>query len=315
MDQYIIPAKYGMKWYTFYTKVRPWFCLVFGIAFFADFDSIKAITDPSVGSVIILSWLLIISVIIYVILNIVLFYKVQTEQPTNLYCFIRSFLIYELCYNIYNNLLECVFAYLNEPVFATAKMITYIIVSSVLFYINIHYFKKRLAPKSIGKDKNSTDSINYIVNKCNEYQGDNEQLKIFLKLCVEEEFITLAYATELYHQYKDATNSNIDNEQKESASMLPKASTDDLDEVSCSLSDANAPKEKNSLSELALETPIYENKHHKLEDQIAEAKNASDTKLDVTINKTFFCRKCGTEILSDSLFCYKCGTKVETPND
>ena len=139
----------GMKWYTFYTKVRPWILLVVFLLSIPTYgESLVTLMDISlVGtSVAIPVVIYVIADVAYIIANIVLLFKTREESQEMLFAFIRGLLIFELFFFSYTSMLT---SSLNSQNIATCLFV--LLFNLLLFYfvwyrLNIKYFKKRLVP-------------------------------------------------------------------------------------------------------------------------------------------------------------------------
>lgn len=130
----------GTKWFTFYTKVRPWICCISALTTILDFFKYPGIY---IGN----SWLLIyfLTVIAQVVLSIMVAIK-SDDRYFDFVCFVKGVLVFDVIGAAYGQGVE---QYINdglvlEPeavgIFVTTLLFNYF----VWYRLNVKYFEKRL---------------------------------------------------------------------------------------------------------------------------------------------------------------------------
>ena len=164
MDKTKINRQLGTKWFTFYTKVRPWITCFFSIAIFVDFFQY---TDLYFY----FWWMLLyfMASIAQVVLSVIVFFKSKGDYGKFVHL-AKGVLIFETINMAYQ---QGVQEYLNYFEIETAILIALIVFIAGYFFwyrLNIKYFKKRLLKESTELTDYNFESVhspssNYNSNK------------------------------------------------------------------------------------------------------------------------------------------------------
>lgn len=133
----------GMKWYTFFVKIRPWIVIVFSVLFLLSYiETIPLLLDVEIFGI---SYLLyIVGYFAEVVLHVILLKKTNTTKA-ELLEWIKLILIFETCYFSYGYAMQ----QYDQGAEMGFTMIVAIIALALGYFIwyrcNMKYFEKRLA--------------------------------------------------------------------------------------------------------------------------------------------------------------------------
>ena len=172
MDDTKMNPRLGRKWFTFYTKIRPWFCC---------FTIFPAIADFAAYSNIYFSywWVLLsfVGTVADTILGIMVFVKSSGDYVEFVH-FVKKVLLFE----IFNTAYQLSVQYYIDNSFNVDVALSYFVFSLVLAYfiwyrINVKYFEKRIrADYAIPQCKyiyHETSSIRYCTRCGNKIENDS----------------------------------------------------------------------------------------------------------------------------------------------
>ena len=145
------PVQLGMKWYTFYVKIRPVIAIVSFIAYmFGYINTFLALVNFGLTGFLILYGAFAIGYVVYAILNIILFNKANKAKscvfgyiPGDFLTFIRKFLIYETVFLICSNLINWYMENMNAIAFVISAVLITVFYFFVWYKCNVRYFHKR----------------------------------------------------------------------------------------------------------------------------------------------------------------------------
>lgn len=151
----------GMKWYTFYVKVRPWIGLAFFLlsAFTYGETFLTLMNTNLVGAAFAIPTIIYVaSYVAYTIANLVLFFKERNESGEALLGFIKGLLIFEVFYIPYGSILGQYYEGQSIIVSIIVLLIMMALCYFVWYRLNIKYFRKRLAPWELNSTMTGTVS-------------------------------------------------------------------------------------------------------------------------------------------------------------
>lgn len=140
------PKKLGMKWFTFFTRVRPILTVIFTIIFgLASIESYKIILNVDLVGVglFVLSLISVISYFVGALLQIVLFIK-EKDENCSLLRWIRVVLIYDIANGAYGGVCQQLFQGNDIVIILIAAIIVVFFEYFIWYRLNMKYFKKRL---------------------------------------------------------------------------------------------------------------------------------------------------------------------------
>lgn len=138
----------GMKWYTFYIKVRPWIGLAFFLlSVFAYGETFLTLMSINlVGAAFAIPTIIYVaSYVVYTIANLILFFKERNGSGEALLGFIKGLLFFEVFYIPYGSILGQYYEGQSIVVSIIVLMIMMTLCYFVWYRLNIKYFRKRLA--------------------------------------------------------------------------------------------------------------------------------------------------------------------------
>ena len=147
MDNIKMNRQLGTKWFTFFTKVRPWFGCLSGFSVIADFMQYQEIYTSH--------WWLMVYLFIALfqcVLEIAVFVKSFGDYE-KFVRFVKGVLIFEVISITYSSVMKW---YLNEGSLI-ASIIIFILMYFVWYRLNIKYFKKRI---NVAANTFLTDDVN-----------------------------------------------------------------------------------------------------------------------------------------------------------
>lgn len=162
----------GTKWFTFYTKVRPWLALVFSLPAIVDFIQYTNVYFSNVG--LLLSF---IANITQIILCIMVFKK-SNDDYNEFVKFVNGVLIFETCNIAFQAAIQQIYVNKIDLMVAMVSVIIIGVLDYLIWYrLNIKYFRKRLIVQ--GSPENSdlyfqeiyepkkinTPKIKYVIKK------------------------------------------------------------------------------------------------------------------------------------------------------
>lgn len=135
----------GMKWFIFFTRIIPVFAIVFAITSdLMDFKYVSFLLNYEVfGLYTILNTIYVISFIINIVIQIVLFIK-SNKKNEKLLRFIRFVLIYNIFFVSFSWLFQSIYSETGLLSMIITEIILIPVISLIWYYPNMKYFKKRL---------------------------------------------------------------------------------------------------------------------------------------------------------------------------
>ena len=152
----------GMKWYTFFVKVRPWIVLAFtSLICLGTLSSISTLLNYQVWGPVLFT-LNLISIISYVgkaAVQMMLFVSAK-KKDKNLLGKIRIVLIFDICYIMYDTLMRNIYTG-SEIDYITINLLMVLALGYFVWYrCNIKYFKKRFNKDNYIKKTQKADKSN-----------------------------------------------------------------------------------------------------------------------------------------------------------
>lgn len=129
----------GTKWFTYYTKVRPWFACLAALSVVSDFAQY---TDAYLGNL----WLLLyfLAAMAQPVLSVIVFVK-SKEDYVDLVRFVKKVLLFEILNIAYQ---QGVQQYINYGFQFGAAAITFVVIFVIGYFawyrLNVKYFEKRI---------------------------------------------------------------------------------------------------------------------------------------------------------------------------
>lgn len=165
-DRNTTTVQFGMKWYNYFTKIRPW--ITFAVAMLMLLgakDTILPLLNVNLvgATLLFFNVIYLFGILGYVIFQIVLFYK-ERKQSDDLLKIIEINLLYDFLIFIYTYVLE---EYYKGTSFVVVALV--VLVSTILIYFwyykwNMEYFEKRLCSMQ-SNDQNKQKSLAQIVDE------------------------------------------------------------------------------------------------------------------------------------------------------
>lgn len=147
----------GMKWYTFYVKVRPLLGLAIFISSIFTYGEtyLMLMNINFVGAAFAIPTIIYIVLdVAYIIANMILFFKERNEFGESLLGFIKKLLVFEVFYIPYSSILGQYYEGQSIMVCMVVMLIWIAISYFVWYRLNIKYFRKRLAPELVNSTAN-----------------------------------------------------------------------------------------------------------------------------------------------------------------
>lgn len=152
----------GTKWFTFYTKVRPWIACLSAVAVFFDFTKYADVYFNY-------WWMMLyfVTIIVHATLSIVVFVKSKGDYE-DFTRFVKGVLVFETINFPYQGVVQQYIKTFSLGYAVVVGLVTLILCYFVWYRLNIKYFEKRKKPKinlSFGFASPITNSQNHDFEK------------------------------------------------------------------------------------------------------------------------------------------------------
>lgn len=177
MDNLKMNRQLGTKWFTFYTKVRPWFACITAIAVIVDFMQYQEVYTSY-------WWMIVyfIAALVQPVLCIIVFVKSQGDYE-DFVRFVKGVLLFETINMAYG---RAVNQYIQNDFNIGAALVVGIVIFLLGYFIwyllNMKYFKKRI---KVIANSYPSDDVNGITELNEEPIADADRIR-FCRKCGEE---------------------------------------------------------------------------------------------------------------------------------
>lgn len=136
-------SDFGMKWYNFFTKVRPWIVIAATVILLIGSGNTLLDINNIGATLLLFNWIYILASLISAALQMILFFKEKNQDP-NLLSFIEITLVYDFLFSTYAYVILEYQAGLSFGVIAVVVLALVLFEYFVWYKCNMKYFEKRL---------------------------------------------------------------------------------------------------------------------------------------------------------------------------